>query len=178
MSGSGGRRSDRAGRGRRAGVGSAALAVASLALGLAACRIEVEEDQELGVEPYVLRMLEESAAAWNRGDLEGFLSDYADAPSTTYVGSRGLVTGFDGIRAVYAPAFAPGAARDSLRFEDVRVRSLPPLAAIVTARWVLHDGDTVTASGPTTLVVRRLGSGWRIVHDHSSSDPAAPVEGG
>lgn len=177
MSGSGPRRSGGTGAGRRAGAWVAALAGAGLALGLAACRIEVQEDAELGLEPFVVRMLEESASAWNRGDLEGFLSDYADAPTTTYVGSRGLVTGLEGIRAVYAPAFAPGAARDSLRFEDVRVRSLPPLAGIVTARWVLHAGDEVTATGPTTLVVRRLGSGWKIVHDHSSSDPAVPADG-
>lgn len=177
MRGSGPRRSGGTGAGRRTGARAAALAGVVLGLGLGACRIEVQEDQELGLEPYAIRMLEESAAAWNRGDLEGFLSDYADVPTTTYVGSRGLVTGLEGIRAVYAPAFAPGAARDSLRFEDARVRSLPPLAGIVTARWVLHAGDEVTASGPTTLVVRRLGSGWKIVHDHSSSDPAVPADG-
>ena len=177
MSGSGARRSGGTGARRRADAWTAALAGVVLALGLAACRIEVQEDEELGLEPFVVRMLEESAAAWNRGDLEGFLSDYADATTTTYVGSRGLVTGLEGIRAVYAPAFAPGAARDSLRFEDVRVRSLPPLAGIVTARWVLHAGDEVAASGPTTLVVRRLGSGWKIVHDHSSSDPSVPADG-
>jgi ketosteroid isomerase-like protein len=178
MTGSGRRRRGRGGAGRKARAWTAALAIAPLVVGVAACRIEVEPDEELGLEPFVNRMLEESAAAWNRGDLEGYLSDYADAPSTTYVGRRGLVTGLEGIRAVYAPAFAPGAARDSLRFEDVRVRSLPPLAGIVTARWILHDGDEITASGPLTLVVRRLGSGWKVIHDHSSSDPAAPVDGG
>lgn len=172
-------RAPRPGRGRgfgRAGTWRAALAIVPLAAGSAGCRIEVETDEELGLEPYVNRMLEESAAAWNRGDLDAYLSDYADAPSTTYVGRRGLVTGIEGIRAVYAPAFAPGATRDSLRFEEVRVRPLPPLAGIVTARWILHDGDSIAASGPFTLVVRRLGSGWKIVHDHSSSDPV-PVGG-
>jgi ketosteroid isomerase-like protein len=151
-----------------------ALALLLLPAGLASCRIEVEAEEDIGLEPYVIRMLETSAAAWNRGDLDAFLSDYVAAASTTYVGGRGLVTGFEGIREVYAPAFAPGASRDSLRFEQIRVRPLPPLAGIVTARWILHDGEAITGSGPFTLVVRRVGTGWKIIHDHSSSDPAPP----
>jgi ketosteroid isomerase-like protein len=29
----------------------------------------------------------------------------------------------------------------------------------------------VVASGPFTLVLQRLGSRWRILHDHTSPDP-------
>ncbi|MDT8437190.1 MAG: SgcJ/EcaC family oxidoreductase [Gemmatimonadota bacterium] len=149
------------------------LVVAAAATSAAGCRIVVQPE-EPSLEDAVEQMLERSAAAWNEGDLEGFLSDYADSPATTYIGGGGLLEGIDAIRAVYAPAFAPGAARDSLRFEAVRTRSLAPTLGIVTARWVLHQEDSVTASGPFTLVVRRSGSGWKILHDHSSSDaPAA-----
>ncbi len=151
------------------------LALVALALPAGACRIEVEPDEDMSLEASMQRMLAASADAWNRGDLEAFLSDYLDAPSTTYVGSRGLVSGLEGIREAYAPSFASGARRDSLRFEDLRVRPLPPLAGIVTARWILHRGDEVTASGPFTLVVRRVGTGWKIIHDHSSSDPQPPA---
>jgi len=116
-------------------------------------------------------MLEESASSWNRGDIEGFLDDYLDAPTTTFVGRDGLRRGVEAIREVYAPRFAPGATRDSLRFESLRVRGLGPGYALATARWILHRGETVTASGPFTLVLRRVGGKWKIIHDHSSSDP-------
>ena len=46
--------------------------------------------------------------------------------------------------------------------------------AIATARWILYQGDTVTGSGPFTLVLRHTSGGWKIIHDHSSSDPAPP----
>jgi len=141
---------------------------------LSGCRLEVEPEQDASMEPYVLEMLETSATAWNRGDLESFLSDYEDASSTTFVGSSGILSGVDQIREKYSAGFGPGAERDSLRFEDVRVRELSPLIGIVTARWVLYDRGVTRAAGPFTLVMRthRPGMGWKIIHDHSSSDPA------
>jgi beta-aspartyl-peptidase (threonine type) len=117
-------------------------------------------------------MLEASADAWNRGDLEAFLSNYQDAPSTTFVGSQGVLSGLQQIREHYAPEFEPGSQRDSLRFESLRVRSLSPMIGLVTARWVLYDDGITQSAGPFTLILRRTGNGWKIIHDHSSSDPA------
>lgn len=115
--------------------------------------------------------LDRAAADWNRGDLEGFLSDYAAESTTTFVDGRRARHGFESIRQFYAPRFAPGARRDSLRFEEVEARHLSPRLALVTARFVLTRGGTVTASGPFTLVMEERPAGWRILHDHSSSDP-------
>ena len=71
----------------------------------------------------------------------------------------------------YAPRFAPGARRDSLHFEEIEVRPLSPALALVTARFILQRGSEITASGPFTLVMERRPEGWKILHDHSSSDP-------
>ena len=138
------------------------------------CRIEIEDEGDSNVQRTVERMLEESAGEWNRGDLAGFMDDYAQSENTTYIGGGGLLAGYKAIRARYAPLFEPGAQRDSLRFEDVRVRRLAAVEAIATARWILHRGGTVTGSGPFTLVLRHTSGGWKIIHDHSSSDPSPP----
>lgn len=148
------------------------LAGASLTSG---CRIEVEEEGDSNVQKAVEELLEESARAWNRGDLEGFMDDYLPSENTTYIGGGGLLTGVESIRARYAPLFEPGARRDSLRFEDVRVRRLAAVEAIATARWILRRNGTVTGSGPFTLVLRHTSAGWKIIHDHSSSDPSPPL---
>lgn len=149
---------------------------ALLAGALSGCRIEVEEDETGSLPEYVHGMLEASASAWNRGDLDRFMEHYVRSASTTYLGEGGLLTGYEAIRDHYAPRFASGADRDSLRFEDVRARWLGGIDGLVTARWVLYDAAGTIASGPFTLVLRRTGTGWKIVHDHSSSDPspAAP----
>lgn len=115
--------------------------------------------------------LERSAVDWNRGDLDGFLSDYAPESTTTFIDGRRARAGIDFIRENYAPRFAPGARRDSLHFEEVMARGLSPRLALVTARFILQRGSEITASGPFTLVMERRPEGWRILHDHSSSDP-------
>jgi ketosteroid isomerase-like protein len=119
----------------------------------------------------ITAQLDRAAADWNRGDLESFLSDYAAESTTTFVDGRRARSGIDFIRGVYAPRFSPGASRDSLHFEEVEVRPLSSSLALVTARFILQRGSETTASGPFTLIMERRLQGWKILHDHSSSDP-------
>jgi beta-aspartyl-peptidase (threonine type) len=119
----------------------------------------------------IAAQLDRSAQDWNRGDLDGFLSDYAPESTTTFIDGRRARAGMGFIRENYAPRFAPGARRDSLHFEELKVRGLSPTLALVTARFILQRGSEVTASGPFTLVMERRPEGWKILHDHSSSDP-------
>lgn len=116
------------------------------------------------------RQLERAAGDWNRGALDAFVSDYARDTATTFVDHGRAQHGFDFIRSRYAPRFAPGASRDSLRFEAVEARPLGAEHALVTARYILFRGGRVTASGPFTLVLERRRDGWKIIHDHSSGD--------
>jgi uncharacterized protein (TIGR02246 family) len=117
-------------------------------------------------------MLARAAANWNRGDLDAFVADYLPGSGTTYIGSRGVLRGPADIRAAYAPRFAPGGVRDSLSFLLVDVDPLAPDVLNVIATYVLARRvgarDSVTARGPTSLVMRRVDGRWRIVHDHSS----------
>jgi uncharacterized protein (TIGR02246 family) len=118
--------------------------------------------------PEIQALLEESARGWNAGDLDGFLITYARDSATTFLTVNGLTRGFDAIRSRYAARFEPGAARDSLTFAEVEVRALTPDWALVTARYVLERGDSVTATGPFTVIMQRQAEGWRMVHDHTS----------
>jgi beta-aspartyl-peptidase (threonine type) len=119
----------------------------------------------------ITAQLVRSASDWNNGNLDGFMSDYAPESTTTYVDGRRARSGIAFIRGVYAPRFSPGAERDSLHFEEVEVRPLSATLAVVTARFILQRKNQVSASGPFTLVMERRPEGWKILHDHSSSDP-------
>jgi uncharacterized protein (TIGR02246 family) len=121
-----------------------------------------------GARAEIAAMMARSAEAWNRGDLDAFVADYAPGDGTTYIGSRGITRGVDAIRSVYAPRFAAGGMRDSLSFRNLEVDLLAPDVANTIATYVLMRGDSVTATGPTSLVMRRVGGRWLIVHDHSS----------
>lgn len=117
--------------------------------------------------------LTRSASDWNRGDLSGFMSDYVNDSLTSYVTGGHVQYGwqplFDRYQASY---FAPGKSRDSLSFEEIRVRPLTTDLAFATARFLLQRGDSVTASGPFTLILKKRGDRWLILHDHTSADPA------
>jgi uncharacterized protein (TIGR02246 family) len=116
-------------------------------------------------------LLARSAAAWNAGDLDGFVSDYATDSGTTFVSGGRARSGFDWIRSHYAPAFAPGSPHDSVRFEEIAARALGADYILVTARFALTRHDSVTSSGPFTLVLHRQHDTWKIIHDHTASDP-------
>lgn len=114
-------------------------------------------------------MLNASAEAWNRGDLDGFLDDYAE--DATFVGSSGLTRGLADIRDAYIRGYwSTGMPEDGLRYEFLDVRPEGRDAAVAVGRYQLYDrrtGDT-TSSGLFSLTLRRTGEGWKIVHDHSS----------
>jgi beta-aspartyl-peptidase (threonine type) len=153
-------------------------AMVLVALVLAACRGSAGPttapspgSDSVALTRLITAQLERSASDWNRGDLEAFLSDYAQESTTTFIDGRRAREGIGFIRGNYAPRFSPGARRDSLHFEEVNVRRLSPTLALVTARFILQRGSEITASGPFTLVMDRRPEGWKILHDHSSSDP-------
>jgi beta-aspartyl-peptidase (threonine type) len=125
-----------------------------------------DPQQEIGA------MLQRSAADWNRGDLDGFMSDYVKDSLTSYMAGAHVQYGWQALYDRYQKNyFAPGKSRDSLSFDELRVRALTLDLAFATARFKLSRGDSVVASGPFTLVLQRQGDRWKILHDHTSADP-------
>ena len=120
----------------------------------------------------ITAMLGRSAADWNRGDLDGFMSDYVRDSTVSAVSGGHVQYGwrplYDRYRADY---FTPGKPRDSLVFEEIRVRALTTDLAYATARFRLLRTDSVVSSGPFTLVLQKRGDRWMILHDHTSTDP-------
>lgn len=121
-------------------------------------------------------MLQESAASWNAGDLAGFLDDYWNSDELTFSGSTGVTRGWEDVRRRYLTSYwAPGASRDSLRFEAMEALPLGSEHALAMGRYVLfrphEDGETVSGSGYFSLVLRRTVDGWKIIHDHTSASP-------
>ena len=115
-------------------------------------------------------MLKNSEAAWNRGDVAAFASDYEDAPSTTFVGREVTRGGVDAILARYQRSYPTAEARGTLTFSEIEVRPLGEGYALALGRFALKRtaAGGGAGAGRFTLVLRRTAKGWKIIHDHSS----------
>lgn len=115
-------------------------------------------------------MLKNSEAAWNRGDLVAFASDYEDSPNTTFVGKEVTRGGTKAILDRYRRAYPTPEAMGTLTFSEIEVQPLGKGYALALGRFALKrttagGGD---ASGRFTLVLHKTKDGWKIIHDHSS----------
>ena|SRR6185436_6453120 len=122
-------------------------------------------------QPEVRALLEQQAADWNAGNLEGFMRGYARSESTRFASGGEVLLGwqtvFDRYRRKYG---GDKETMGKLKFSDVDVQAFGPESAYVFGRWHLTRQGT-NMSGLYTLVLRKTGEGWRIVHDHTSSAP-------
>ena len=114
--------------------------------------------------------LEREAAAWNRGDLDGYLSGYERAPTTTMVGGKDLLRGWDAIAARYRKNYGDRSRMGHLTFSDLDVRPLGGGFALALGHWALERD--AAGGGPVggwfTLTLKKTADGWRIVVDHTS----------
>jgi ketosteroid isomerase-like protein len=110
-------------------------------------------------------LLDRSAAAWNRGDLDTFMRSYERSPVTVYISSHAVIHGYANIRAHYASAH-PGA-MGALTFSQLAIRPLGVDYAVVVARWHLAMANGTKPTGLFTLVLHRSAAGWGIITDHS-----------
>ena len=118
----------------------------------------------------IRQVLEASAQAWNRGDMDGFLRPYLDSPQTTFMGTD-VVRGLPAIRQFYQGTWwRNGAPAGLLSYRGIEVRPLGRDYALSTGHWITSDRSTgqQSRSGIFSLTWMRTPQGWRIIHDHSS----------
>jgi uncharacterized protein (TIGR02246 family) len=125
-----------------------------------------KEDAELAA---VRAVIEAQQAAWNRGDIEGFMDGYAREETTTFVSGDTVTRGWQTVLERYRQRYDSPAKMGRLTFSELELRPLSPFYTLATGRWQLtRDADA--PRGRFTLIFRRTVGGWRIVHDHTSSE--------
>jgi ketosteroid isomerase-like protein len=106
-------------------------------------------------------------AAWNRGDIDGFMEGYARSSATEFVSGDKLTRGWQTVRDRYRKKYGSRQKMGTLTFSEIKITPLGADAAIVVGRWqLIRTSDK--PHGIFTLLFRRTPAGWRIVHDHTS----------
>lgn len=111
------------------------------------------------------------AAAWNRGDLEGFMAGYAHSPDLVFTSGGNIRHGYDETFAKYKAKYGTDTSTmGKLAFELLSIQHLGADGAIVLGRWKLTGPQD--ARGVFSVAFERGADGWKIVHDHTSADPS------
>lgn len=107
--------------------------------------------------------------AWNKGDLDGYLSHFKDASDTEAI-LNGPVLGLANIRNAYHANFPNREAMGQLEQSDVDVRELGPDFALATGRYRLtrarHNGGD--AQGTFTEVFEKTAKGWQLIFSENT----------
>lgn len=131
---------------------------------LAACS---EQPEPADLEQELRHVLETQQAAWNRGDLEGFLMHYQNSPELLFISAGGVLRGHRELAERYASAYATPERMGVLAFDIVEVVPAGVNHAYVVGSWQLQrDGDA--PGGYFSLLLQKINNQWTIIADHTS----------
>jgi uncharacterized protein (TIGR02246 family) len=132
-------------------------------------KISATESQK--TEAAIRDIFEAGCAAWNRGDLDGYLRSYWDSDQTLWVSGGSLRRGREAIAAAYKSRFSNPLQMGKLTIADLEIEVLTSTDATAFGRWIpLMEGGP--SRGFFTVRLKKVEGTWLFVSDHSSSEGA------
>ena len=115
----------------------------------------------------IRQLLKTQDAAWNKGDIDGFMQGYWQSDSLMFIGKSGITYGWKNTLANYKKGYPDTAAMGKLRFELVEFKKLSGENYFVVGKWFLTR-SIGNVNGSFTLLLRKIKNKWVIIADHSS----------
>ena len=115
----------------------------------------------------VRSVMDAQVAAWNRGDVEGFMQGYAQSADTIFISGDNVTRGWQTVLDRYRKNYDSREKMGTLSFSEIEIMPVGRDMAIVIGRWKL-ERSADEPKGRFTLIFRRTRAGWRITHDHTS----------
>lgn len=145
------------------------LSSALLALAAAGCvsGTDAAKNDEQAIAA-VRAVMDAQQAAWNRGDIEGFMDGYERAETTTFVSGGEITHGWQTVLERYRQRYKSRGDMGTLSFSDLDIRPIDSGYAVVDGRWQLTRAADAP-HGRFTLLFRRIRNDWRIMHDTTTS---------
>ena len=116
----------------------------------------------------IRRVMNEQTAAWNRGDVGGYMDGYERAETTTLISGDSVTRGWQVVHDRYKKNYDTPEKMGTLQFSELEIKPLSEFYAVATGRWQLTR-DKDTPHGRFSLILRRTSDGWRIVQDTTTS---------
>lgn len=132
---------------------------------IAAClSIAAQANKE---ENAIRTVMEDQAAAWNRGDIDGFMAGYWRSEKLTFISGADVTRGWQQTLDNYKKGYNTKEKMGFLTFSELEFTILSKDAAVVLGSWGLKR-EKDNPHGKFTLTFRKFKEGWRIVMDHTS----------
>ena len=118
-------------------------------------------------EKEITSLLNRQTQAWNRNNLDEFMSGYWHNDSLMFIGKSGVTYGYANTLNNYRKNYSDTARMGKLFFEILQVKKLSPDYYWVLGKWFLKRtvGDI---GGHYTLLFKKIDGKWMIIADHSS----------
>lgn len=129
--------------------------------------IAIETSAQSKDEIAIRRLLDEQAAAWNRGNIEDFMKGYWKNDSLMFIGKSGITYGWNNTLNNYKKSYPDTTAMGKLSFNIITVKQLSSEHFHIVGKWYLKR-SIGNLSGYFTLVFKKIDDAWVIVSDHSS----------
>jgi ketosteroid isomerase-like protein len=126
-------------------------------------------------ESQIRELLAEQAAAWNRGDIDSFMTSYWKSDQTLFVGATGIARGWQAVLDRYHRAYPDRKAMGHVAFSNLEVHVRCADTAFVLGNYHL-DRENDHPEGVFTLDLQKFPDGWRIVVDHTTAFAAQPAK--
>ena len=99
------------------------------------------------------------------------MQGYWKSPDLTFYSGGTITGGWEATLERYRKRYqSEGKEMGRLDFPEETVEMLGPDAEVAYGRWRLALSGGKEMKGLYTVILKRLEEGWRIVHDHSSSE--------
>lgn len=118
-------------------------------------------------ETAVRKILNDQSAAWNCGDIEGFMKGYWENDSLMFIGKSGITYGWSKTLNNYKRNYPDTASMGKLTFTIISAKNLSPEYFHVIGKWHLQR-SIGNLEGHFTLLFRKINGLWVIIADHSS----------
>ncbi len=143
-----------------------AVAIVSAGAWLSAAQDVPEVDSEAAIR----KTLDEQVAAWNRGDIRGFMDGYVRDDSLRFASGGSVRRGWHEAFQRYQTAYATREKMGMLTFSELEFFPISDDYSEVFGKYHLaRDKSVGDASGLFTLLMKREGDRWLVLHDHTSA---------
>lgn len=113
-------------------------------------------------------LLAQQDAAWNAGDIEGYMEGYLPSEDLRFASGDNITWGFQETLERYKQRYNSSEEMGEISIEIQEFKLFTETDAMVFGRWFLTRPEEGDVGGLFTLILEKQNGEWLIVSDHTS----------